>query len=427
MDNAMLGVLGAGFLTAGVMPAFADGDIKTYSSFINFLTNDWKFNPFLQHGYNMWVAWFVLGSSQVASVRYLKGSWPNINMWVHRIGGSAMVVLTSYFGYKAIATVGKVINNEHSYFVFPIMLSVLLVAAFGATSNYDVNLSTNNQWNTKMKLDEKKMHTYPAYGTLAASLFAMSYGMHYYRISPKHYSDVPIEWYQVALTIFTVLAAEAYYQYSIKDERPFQIENTSKISVAQFKERVKNGEKLVLLDDLVLDMGNYITNHPGGRFSMEANIGRDVSKFFYGGYALENQGDLAVKPHTHSNDARKLVEKFAIGYLDKKTYVNQFNIQSAHPANGEGTTQTIVFNNKQGERRADDNATNNSLLNPTCIAKHYVVKSTALPQRANALELVKDGRLLSDTQVSKSGQYDANMSGIKRHYTEAFAMRPAVK
>ena len=71
---------------------------------------------------------------------------------------------------------------------------------------------------------------------------------------------------------------------------------------------------------------------------MEANIGRDVSKFFYGGYALENQGDLAVKPHTHSNDARKLVEKFAIGYLDKKTYVNQFNIQSAHPANAEGTT-----------------------------------------------------------------------------------------
>ena len=234
MDYAMLGMLGAGFLTAGVMPAFADGDIKTYSSFINFLTNDWKFNPFLQHGYNMWVAWFVLGSSQVASVRYLKGSWPNINMWVHRIGGSAMVVLTSYFGYKAISTVGKVINNEHSYFVFPIMLSVLLVAAFGSSSLYDVRLSTNNQWNTKIKLDEKKMHTYPAYGTLAASLFAMSYGMHYYRISPKHYSDVPIEWYQVALTIFTVLAAEAYYQYSIKDERPFLIENTNKISVAQF-------------------------------------------------------------------------------------------------------------------------------------------------------------------------------------------------
>jgi cytochrome b involved in lipid metabolism len=28
-------------------------------------------------------------------------------------------------------------------------------------------------------------------------------------------------------------------------------------------------------------------NHPGGKFVIEHNIGRDVSKFFYGGYSLD--------------------------------------------------------------------------------------------------------------------------------------------
>jgi cytochrome b involved in lipid metabolism len=30
-----------------------------------------------------------------------------------------------------------------------------------------------------------------------------------------------------------------------------------------------NGEKLVILDDLVLDVGQYIWNHPGGKFLLE--------------------------------------------------------------------------------------------------------------------------------------------------------------
>lgn len=77
------------------------------------------------------------------------------------------------------------------------------------------------------------------------------------------------------------------------------------MSVEDFQSRIAKGDKLVLLDDMVLDMGPYIDKHPGGRFAMQANIGRDVSKYFYGGYALENINP--VKPHKHSNDARRLV------------------------------------------------------------------------------------------------------------------------
>ena len=40
-------------------------------------------------------------------------------------------------------------------------------------------------------------------------------------------------------------------------------------------------------------------NHPGGKFVIEHNIGRDISKFFFGGYSLEYSSGLHT--HTHSN------------------------------------------------------------------------------------------------------------------------------
>ena len=55
----------------------------------------------------------------------------------------------------------------------------------------------------------------------------------------------------------------------------------------------------MLLDDLVLDVAEFMDSHPGGRFALQNNIGRDVSKFFHGGYSMENESGLA--PYAHSN------------------------------------------------------------------------------------------------------------------------------
>ena len=60
-----------------------------------------------------------------------------------------------------------------------------------------------------------------------------------------------------------------------------------------------------MLDDYVLDISTFLNEHPGGSFSLEHNIGRDISKFFHGAYALENIDQ--VPPHRHSNDARSVV------------------------------------------------------------------------------------------------------------------------
>lgn len=96
--------------------------------------------------------------------------------------------------------------------------------------------------------------------------------------------------------------------------KPNKIENKKFISFDEFKNRVeKKGEKLVILDDYILDVANFLTLHPGGLFSLSKNIGRDVSKFFHGGYALENTEKSKINPISHSNDARKLANSLIIG------------------------------------------------------------------------------------------------------------------
>ena len=141
---------------------------------------------------------------------------------------------------------------------------------------------------------------------------------------------------------------------------------------------------MVIHPNLYKILKDYIDKHPGGRFSLEANIGRDVSKYFYGGYALENFADDKVLPHTHSQDARRLVEKYAIGILEKKATNNKVKIVDAVPANFNGTTATVLFgaavwpsaNNPTFNGYTGPKG--NPLINPKQCAKHYVMKTTAV-------------------------------------------------
>ncbi len=40
----------------------------------------------------------------------------------------------------------------------------------------------------------------------------------------------------------------------------------------------------MILNDLVLDVRSYMNSHPGGTFLLDKNIGRDIAKYFDGGY-----------------------------------------------------------------------------------------------------------------------------------------------
>ena len=76
----------------------------------------------------------------------------------------------------------------------------------------------------------------------------------------------------------------------------------------EFEMEVKNGSNLVILDNLVLDVTDFIKEHPGGRFALRHNIGRDISKFYFGGYMIDGNFEKGgSKGHIHSSYADLIV------------------------------------------------------------------------------------------------------------------------
>lgn len=72
-------------------------------------------------------------------------------------------------------------------------------------------------------LANKQWHKIPAYGVLGAGFFAIYFGIYYYRISPKHYSDFPLEILEALLFILVAGGMEFMFQNSVKDEKPFVV------------------------------------------------------------------------------------------------------------------------------------------------------------------------------------------------------------
>jgi len=96
-----------------------------------------------------------------------------------------------------------------------------------------------------------------------------------------------------------------------------------------------NKRRLVILDNLVLDLGSdmkgYAIHHPGGKFILERNIGRDISKFFFGGYSMIKDQKMVI----HSAMALAICDKMVVGYLkdqEQVTYTPAVS-ESSHTVN----------------------------------------------------------------------------------------------
>lgn len=80
------------------------------------------------------------------------------------------------------------------------------------------------------------------------------------------------------------------------------------------EEAVEEGDTLVVCDNLVLRTNGYERIHPGGKFVIHKNFGRDIAKFYYGGYSLTN-GKLA-KTYTHSGRANLILQSMIVGVIE---------------------------------------------------------------------------------------------------------------
>lgn len=65
----------------------------------------------------------------------------------------------------------------------------------------------------------------------------------------------------------------------------------------------------------MINLKEWETYHPGGKFVLQKNLTRDITKFWYGGYQMV-QSRSSSRQHMHSNLATRIVNGFIIGVLE---------------------------------------------------------------------------------------------------------------
>ena len=174
----------------------------------------------------------------------------------------------------------------------------------------------------------------------------------------------------------------------------------------EFDKAILRGEKLWILDDMVLDLTDFMPNHPGGVFVLDQNIGRDISKFFYGGYQLDGNGGKpgsSTTAYAHSNIARKIANQYAVAALARiQTPTGRYEIipEQIHKMNN--STSTFVFG------QVDTTSNNDKFKmfsgDVTQIGKHFLFYSLG----TNGVPIIARNRVL------------------RRHYTTTNALRKPV-
>ena len=124
----------------------------------------------------------------------------------------------------------------------------------------------------------------------------------------------------MVIFFLVLIIGELKYCWRLSKKEGLSGSHKKMMTREDFDHRVAKGEQLLLLDDLVLNVEAFAKEHPGGKFLITHNIGRDISKFYYGGYSLEdNLGGSPAKGYVHSNFAHRIVKDLTIArFLDEE-------------------------------------------------------------------------------------------------------------
>jgi len=244
-----------------------------------------------------------------------------VNMWVHGVLGSVTGILTIYSCVILIGGMRSIKTKGHKGLGYWFaILSILMI--FGGL--FGKVIMEKLKWKTFFIRTVARVHKYLALLIVLYGQYVILTGIKIYYRKYSGTSD------QEGLTfilfflhlgghvvLFAVLEI-VFRLWRNKSGALTSKDPVKTITSFEYEELVKEGKQLCILDDLVLDVGRYASRHPGGKFLIDAIMGRDVSKYFYGGYKMENSKSNRDAPYRHSMMARKVVSTLVYARLNQK-------------------------------------------------------------------------------------------------------------
>jgi len=150
-------------------------------------------------------------------------------------------------------------------------------------------------------------------------------------LSGLYLYDSPITflfYVHLGILIATLIAVEIFWQLNMK----WKYHHIAKLEEKELPEmsieqvRISD-RKLAIFDQYVIDLGWYYVDHPGGKYVLDECVGKEIGKYFYGAYSLDNN----IKVHKHSYIAGKILTKLAVGRLIQPNEVKKSVVDKGAP------------------------------------------------------------------------------------------------
>lgn len=294
--------------------------------------------------------------------RHLKGVIWKQAFYIHATIGFLLYTIQFSAAIWALYNMGwSLFVNTHFYFVFPTFIAVFFAVLLGILTKCCCKSAAD--WNTRTILNLKLAHKCLGYLFILGGQGGLITGIKMQR--PDMGIDTPIEWIQLAVLVVIVITFEIWHQRAANTEIPFKAAIVSSenrlITSVEFESLIRSGQELVIIDDMVIDVSRFMLQHPGGQFSLRQNIGRDVSKYFHGGYSMENISK--VDNHRHSRDAQMIVNALTIGRYVDKAETKMMKVAGVdRKANKAGTCQTFKWKEVKRSVTSNDRSVSIKLL-----------------------------------------------------------------
>jgi cytochrome b involved in lipid metabolism len=98
-----------------------------------------------------------------------------------------------------------------------------------------------------------------------------------------------------------------------------------------------------LMGNSIYDITNF--KHPGGQYIVNQIYGRDVGRFIFGCYSLENYGFLSLDSWVHSVEAMAVLESFKFGDLQSSSFnilIKNASMSLKKSGSFENKTQSVI-------------------------------------------------------------------------------------
>lgn len=261
----------------------------------------------------MWFSWTVIAMLQIIFTRYNKQNW-RWSQFLHNFFGISAGVLTLIawlimMSYKNWTVSLNVFDHALFGMIFFALTLLMVMGGFFGWLRRNIN----RPWQTANMLKFKRIHMYFAYFVFFFVQTAVVTGILARAGNLNQSVGSKKGGWLVTLNLLiwggVMSLMEFKHRRFLKEDYEYHIKrSTPNFTSEDFNLEVKKGRRLVILNEYVVDIGEFTEYHPGGKFVMCINVGRDISKFFYGGYCLEdNNGGRPAEGHNHSNYARMIV------------------------------------------------------------------------------------------------------------------------